>query len=92
MSNAIPVNDLDAVEKSLRTGAGVAVEISPKQAKAESRLPPDMIPDFRRLVDEYRFLTKVNNGAGWVAYAVLADLVRAGWRCSATPTVDSPLK
>lgn len=62
-----------------------------KFKKAEDSLPAEMRPVFRRLVQEYEFLTKVQYGRGYVAYEVLAGLIRAGWRPSAEPLPDSKL-
>jgi hypothetical protein len=35
------------------------------------------------LVADYRWATVKRYGTGYVAYSVLADLIRAGWRLSA---------
>jgi hypothetical protein len=56
---------------------------SQKCKEAESSLPEELKPIFRRFVEEYEYLTNVHYGRGYVAYKVLADLVRAGWRPSA---------
>jgi len=64
---------------------------SPKSLAAEARLPDDLKPVYRRLVEEYAFLTKVRHGRGYVAYEVVADLVLAGWRPSASPTPGSKI-
>ena len=55
---------------------------SPKFKEAESSLPEELKPIFHRFVEEYEYLTNVHFGRGYVAYKVLADLVRAGWRPS----------
>lgn len=65
---------------------------TPNYRESENGLPPELRPLFRRLVDEYKFIAHLRYGRGWVAYKVLADLIRAGWRPSDTPTDDSPLK
>ena len=65
---------------------------SQKLKEAEETLPEELKPVFRRLVDEYEYLTSVHYGRGYVAYKVLADLVLAGWRPSAEsrpPAVSS---
>lgn len=64
---------------------------SPKYKEAEGALPSELQETFRRLVEEYEFLTTAHYGRGYVAYKVLADLVRAGWRPSAEPSDDSKL-
>jgi hypothetical protein len=55
---------------------------SQKFKEAESTLPEDLRPIFLRFVEEYEYLTNVHYRRGYVAYKVLADLVRAGWRPS----------
>ena len=55
-------------------------DMSQKYKDAEAHLPDELKPVFRRLVDEYAYLTQIHYGRGYVAYKVLADLVLAGWR------------
>lgn len=53
---------------------------SAKSKAAEERLPRDLRPTYRSLVEDYSFSTAKRFGRGYVAYEVLADLVLAGWR------------
>jgi len=53
---------------------------SEKYLAARESLPEELRPIFRQLVDEYAFQTSVKYGRGYVAYAILAKLVRVGWR------------
>jgi hypothetical protein len=62
---------------------------SSRSLEAESRLPDDLKPVYRRMVKEYAYLTELRYGRGYVAYQVLADLVLAGWRPSAEAHPDS---
>lgn len=62
---------------------------SDKSMEAESTLPDDLRPIYRRLVEEYEYLTQISFGRGYVAYKVLAELVKAGWRPSAERLPDS---
>jgi len=62
---------------------------TPKCKEAEAMLPEELKGIFRRLVEEYEFLTHVHFGRGYVAYKVLADLVLAGWRPSGPSHPDS---
>jgi len=64
---------------------------SQKLKEAEETLPEKLKPVFRRLVEEYEYLTSVHFGRGYVAYKVLADLVLAGWRPSAERVPGSKL-
>jgi hypothetical protein len=59
---------------------------SPKYLEARESLPDDLRPVYDRLVAEYSFQTEVLYGQGYVAYRVLAALVRDGWRPAATST------
>ena len=67
---------------------------SPKSKEAEARLPEELRPVYRQMVQDYEFQTQVKYGRGYVAYDVLADMVLAGWRPSgqqspaATPTTE----
>ena len=63
---------------------------SPKYKSEEATLPDELRPVYRQLVEEYEFLTVAHYGRGYVAYKVLADIVRAGWRSSGKP-IESPL-
>ena len=64
---------------------------TPKYKDAEAMLPEELKPVFRRLVEEYEFLTHVNLGRSYAAYKVLADLVLAGWRPSGPSHPDSKI-
>ena len=64
---------------------------SPKFQEAEAPLPEDLKPLFRRMVEEYEYLTQIHYGRGYVAYKVLADMILAGWRPSAAPAQNSKL-
>jgi hypothetical protein len=64
---------------------------SDKYKESEARLPDDLKPVFRRLVEEYEYLTQLHFGRGYVAYQVLADLILAGWRPSAEAGPGSKL-
>jgi len=53
---------------------------TPKHEEARNTLPDDLKPIFGELVEDYKFATVKRYGQGYVAYIVLADLVRVGWR------------
>ena len=52
----------------------------PKYEKALASLPEELRPIYKALVEEYRFHAFARYGTAWVAYDVIADLVRSGWR------------
>ncbi|MGB8227401.1 MAG: hypothetical protein WCE45_11150 [Sedimentisphaerales bacterium] len=54
-----------------------------KQLKARNSLPDELKPIFDEFVSDYRYAATLRYGKSYVAYGVLADMVRAGWRCSA---------
>lgn len=58
---------------------------SEKREQARSSLPDDLKPVFDELVADYQFAAIKRHGAKWVSYAVLVDLVRAGWGLAAEP-------
>jgi hypothetical protein len=53
---------------------------SPKFLEARESLPPELRPIYDRLVDEYAYYTALHYGQGYVAYRVIASLVKSGWR------------
>ena len=55
-------------------------EKSEKYKAAKESLPVELQEVYRQLVAEYSFQTTVKYGRGYVAYEVLAELVRSGWR------------
>jgi len=61
---------------------------SEKQEEARSTLPDELKPVFDELVEDYKFSTVKRYGQGYVAYIVLADLVRVGWQHAAEPLPD----
>jgi hypothetical protein len=58
---------------------------SDKHEEARNSLPDDLKAVFDELVEDYKFATLQRYGTGYVAYVVLADLVRVGWRHIADP-------
>lgn len=53
-----------------------------KYFEALASLPEELRPIYRALVEEYKFHALSRTGRAWVAYDVIADLVRSGWRPS----------
>jgi len=64
---------------------------SPKSKEAEAELPEALREVYRRMVEDYEFLTHVRYGRGYVAYEILAEMVLAGWRPAAEPHSSSAL-
>jgi len=62
-------------------------EKSEKYQKARDSLPESLHQVFRQMIEEYSYHTHRMYGRGYVAYAVLAELVRDGWR---PPAGNSP--
>jgi hypothetical protein len=58
---------------------------SEKYVKERVSLPVELRPVYEDIVEHYAFHTQRLFGRGYVAYEVLASLVRDGWRCSAEP-------
>lgn len=61
---------------------------SEKHEQARNSLPEGLQPIFDELVEDYRFATFRRYGNGYVAYMVLADLIRVGWRHTAEPMTE----
>jgi hypothetical protein len=53
---------------------------SPKFLEARNSLPVELRSVYDRMIDEYRFQALKLYGRDWVAYKVIAELVREGWR------------
>jgi hypothetical protein len=47
---------------------------------ARDSLPNELRPIYDQLVEDYRFCASSRYGAGWVAYHIIADLVKMGWK------------
>jgi len=60
-----------------------------KRGQARGTLPDELKPVFDELVEDYKFATIKRYGQGYVAYIVLADLIRVGWRHTAIPLPDT---
>ena len=61
------------------------VNFKPKGEKyllVKESLPINLHKEFDELLTDYSFYAFKNYGRKWVAYEVLADLVRNGWRRS----------
>jgi hypothetical protein len=52
----------------------------PKYLQVLSSLPEPLRPIYKALVEEYKFYALTHYGKAWVAYEVIADLVKSGWR------------
>jgi hypothetical protein len=63
---------------------------SPKHEEARNTLPDELKPVFDEMVEDYKFATAKRYGTGYVAYIVLADLIRVGWRHVAAPLSEGP--
>ncbi len=61
------------------------VSKSEKYHKAKESLPDNLKPVYEEFVKQYAFHTEILYGRGYVAYSVLAALVRDGWRHAAEP-------
>ena len=59
---------------------------SAKYIEALNTLSVELKPIFEELVSDYRYAATARHGKPYVSYIVLADMIRAGWRCSAEPT------
>lgn len=53
---------------------------SPRFREAREGLPEELRPVYDEMVADYSWLTTKTFGRGYVAYAVLAEMVRIGWR------------
>ena len=53
---------------------------SEKYLSTKESIPKQLHPIYDQLVEEYIFHTETRYGRGYVAYIVLADLVRDGWK------------
>jgi len=53
---------------------------SEKYQAALAALPEELRTAYEELVTDYSWCTTKHYGRGYVAYQVLADLIRAGWR------------
>lgn len=60
-------------------------EKSEKYLKARDGLPDELKPIYEDFVNQYAYHTERLFGRGYVAYEILASLVRDGWRC-----IDNP--
>ena len=58
---------------------------SEKYQKVLASLPEELRGAYEDLVAQYSWHTTRLFGRGYVAYEVLAALVRDGWRCSGKP-------
>jgi hypothetical protein len=47
---------------------------------ARNSLPESLWPIYKDFVEQYKFHALARYRRAWVAYDVIADLVRAGWR------------
>jgi hypothetical protein len=61
---------------------------SQKHEEARNTLPDELRAVFDEIVEDYKFATAKRYGSGYVAYIVLADLIRVGWRHVADPLAD----
>lgn len=58
---------------------------SEKYQEAMASLPTHLQPMFDALVDDYYFYSTKHYGRGYVAYKVLAELIKTGWKCEEQP-------
>ena len=56
---------------------------STKYIEARNSLSDELEPVFDDCVSDYRYAATLRYGRPYVSYIVLADMVKAGWRCLA---------
>lgn len=56
-----------------------------KHESARSSLPDDLVPVFDQFVEDYKFAATIHHGRPFISHAVLAELVKAGWRLTGEP-------
>lgn len=64
---------------------------SAKYIEALNTLSDKLKPIFEEFVSDYRYAATARHGKPYVSYIVLADMVRAGWWCSAEPQKESQI-
>ncbi len=57
-------------------------EKSEKYLKAREKLPEELWDTYKQMVDEYSYHAHLMYGRNWVAYDVIAELVKSGWHPS----------
>jgi hypothetical protein len=55
---------------------------SEKHEEARNTLPDGLKPVFDEFAADYKYAASLRHGRPYISYIVLADMVRAGWRCS----------
>jgi hypothetical protein len=59
---------------------------SPKSERAEAKLPAELRPLYREMVEDYESLAQLYwFRGGYPAYEIFAEMILAGWRPSADP-------
>jgi len=61
----------------------MAEKPSEKQVEARNSLPEELKPVFDDFVADYKYAATMRHGRPYISYIVLADMIRAGWRCVA---------
>jgi len=56
--------------------------LTAKHKEARESLPPELRSAFDDLVEDYRHFSMVRLGRSYLSFAIIADLVRQGWRYS----------
>lgn len=56
-------------------------EYSDKYQQARNSLPDELKPVFDDCVSHYKYAATLRHGKPYISYIVLADMVKAGWRC-----------
>ena len=75
--------------KTNNTGPDDVLTKGPKYLKALSSLPEELRPIYKEMVEEYKFHALSHYGKAWVAYNVIADLVKSGWRYVPGPSATT---
>ena len=56
-------------------------QYSQKEKEARDSLPEELKPIFDDFVADYKYAVTIRHGNPYISYFVLADMVKAGWRC-----------
>ena len=71
-------------EKLTKDDPDDVADHGPKYKEALASLPEELRLVYKSMVEDYKFHALQRYGRAWVAYDIIADLVRDGWRASAS--------
>ena len=76
---------MSIMQRRVRAAAQAKATSDEKREAARLNLPDELRQIYDEMLSDYQHAAFMHHGWKWVSYSCIAELVRAGWRCTGEP-------